>query len=61
MITSTLDTRFADAVLGCDLPAPHAVPWCIRVPDANNIHAALYVAHVVTDLRGSAVVEASSA
>lgn len=47
--------RFADAVLGCELPAPSIVPWCMRVPDAGGIDAALYVAHVVTDLRGVAL------
>lgn len=43
--------RFADAVLGCELPGLHAVPWCVRVPDLDGVDAALYVAHVVTDLR----------
>ena len=52
--------RFADAVLGCELPAAHDVPWCIRVPNADGIHAALYLAHLVTDLR-SAALEAASA
>jgi hypothetical protein len=44
--------RFADAVLGCDVPSAGTAPWCIRVPNAPNVDAALYVAHVVTDLRG---------
>ena len=48
-------TRFAHAILGCHLPAPDAVPWCARVPDVAGINAALYVAHVVTDLRGEAL------
>jgi hypothetical protein len=52
-------TRFADAILGCDLPAPGAAPWCVRVPDVAGIHAALYVAHVVTDVRGAALTAAS--
>jgi uncharacterized protein DUF6946 len=52
--------RFADAILGCDLPSPEALPWCVRVPDVTGIHAALYVAHVVTDLRGAALAAASA-
>jgi hypothetical protein len=50
--------RFADAILGCDVPAADAVPWCVRVPDVAGIRAALYVAHVVTDLRGAALAAA---
>ena len=53
-------TRFADAILGCDLPSPDSVPWCACVPDVAGIHAALYVAHVVTDLRGAALPVASA-
>ena len=52
--------RFADAILGCDLPSPDAVPWCVSVPDVAGIHAALYVAHVATDLRGAAVAASSA-
>jgi hypothetical protein len=48
-------TRFADSVLGCELPAAGKVPWCVRVPDASGVDAALYVAHVVTDLRSVAL------
>jgi hypothetical protein len=51
--------RFADSVLGCDLPAPGSVPWCMRVPDIRGVSAALYVAHVVTDLREAALRPAS--
>ena len=47
--------RFGDVVLGCDLPASNTAPWCIRVPDAPGVRAALYVAHVVTDLRATAL------
>jgi hypothetical protein len=47
--------RFADVVLGCELPTPQDPPWCVRVPDVGGTQAALYVAHVLTDLRGEAV------
>lgn len=47
--------RFADAVLGCELPDARRIPWCVRVPDLVNVQAALYVAHVVTDLRPPAI------
>lgn len=46
--------RFADAVLGCELP-DRAPPWCLRVPDVDGVDAKLYVAHVMTDLRGARV------
>jgi uncharacterized protein DUF6946 len=52
--------RFGDAVVGCDLPSPDAMPWCVRVPDVAGVHAALYVAHVMTDLRGAALAAASA-
>jgi hypothetical protein len=42
--------RFAEGVLGCDLPSRHT-PWCAREPDVDGITAKLYVAHVLTDLR----------
>jgi hypothetical protein len=42
--------RFADGVLGCELPGRMA-PWCARVPDVQDVDANLYLAHVVTDLR----------
>jgi hypothetical protein len=42
--------RFADAVLGCELPGRMA-PWCARVPDVEHVNTKLYIAHVVTDLR----------
>jgi Domain of unknown function (DUF6946) len=45
--------RFGDVVLGCGLP--EGVPWCVRVPDAAGVDAALYVAHVVTDVRREAL------
>ena len=43
--------RFAEMVLGCELP-DGGPPWCMRVPDVDGIESNLYVAHVVTDLRG---------
>jgi len=46
--------RFADAVLRCELP-DHGPPWCVRVPDINEVDARLYLAHVVTDLRGARI------
>ena len=52
--------RFADTVLACELPARDKVPWCVRVPAVAGIRAALYVAHVVTDLRGVALAPARS-
>lgn len=48
--------RFARAVLGCELPGAVSIPWCVRVPDVEGVDAALYVAHVVTDLRSIALV-----
>jgi hypothetical protein len=47
--------RFADAVLGCQLPDHDAIPWCVDVPGVANLDAQLYVAHVVTDLRSSTI------
>lgn len=47
--------RFADLVLGCELPSPQEPPWCARVPGVEGVPAALYVAHVVTDLRSASV------
>jgi hypothetical protein len=47
--------RFADAVLGCQLPDHDAMPWCVDVPRVASIDAQLYVAHVVTDLRSSTI------
>jgi hypothetical protein len=47
--------RFADAVLGCQLPRHDAMPWCVDVPGVADLGAQLYVAHVVTDLRSSTV------
>jgi len=47
--------RFADVVLGCELPSPGSPCWCVWVPDVAGSDAALYVAHVVTDLRGASV------
>lgn len=41
---------FADVVLKVQLPSDRAVPWCQRLPDVVGIDAALYLAHVVTDL-----------
>jgi hypothetical protein len=41
---------FADAVLGCELPAG-GPPWCAPIPDVEGVDAKLYLAHVVTDLR----------
>jgi hypothetical protein len=52
--------RFADVVLGCELPSTAAVPWCVRVPDAPSVDAALYVAHVVTDMRHAHLVATPS-
>ncbi len=46
--------RFASTVLGCELPDADGIPWCVRVPDVAGVDAALYVAHVVTDLRSLA-------
>jgi hypothetical protein len=51
--------RFADAVLGCYLPGPQTIPWCVRVPGAAGVKAAMYIAHVVSDLREAAVARAS--
>lgn len=50
--------RFASAVLGCELPDADGIPWCVRVPDAEGVDAALYVAHVATDLRSLALTAA---
>ncbi len=47
--------RFADAVLGCQLPDHDAIPWCVDVPGVADLDAQLYVAHVVTDLRSSTI------
>jgi hypothetical protein len=46
--------RFADAVLDCELP-DRAPPWCLRIPDKDGLGTKLYLAHVVTDLRGTRV------
>ncbi len=46
--------RFADAVFRCELP-DRAPPWCLRIPDTDGVRAKLYIAHVVTDLRGTRV------
>jgi hypothetical protein len=51
--------RFADAVLGCEPPRT-GPPWCARVPDVDGVSAQLYLAHVVTDLRGVRVTGSSS-
>lgn len=48
--------RFASAVLGCELPGANSIPWCVRVPDVVGVDAALYVAHIVTDLRSITLV-----
>jgi hypothetical protein len=45
--------RFGQVVLGCELP--RVLPWCVRVPPAPGVNAALYVAHVVTDARREAL------
>jgi hypothetical protein len=47
--------RFADVVLGCQLPDHDAIPWCVDVPRVANLDAQLYVAHVVTDLRSATI------
>jgi len=47
--------RFGDAVLGCQLPDHEAMPWCVEVPGVAELDAQLYVAHVLTDLRSSAI------
>jgi hypothetical protein len=52
--------RFAKVVLGCDFPGARSIPWCIQVPDAAGVAAALYVAHVVTDIRDAAIVVPST-
>jgi hypothetical protein len=41
---------FADVVIGFQLAPSRTVPWCQRLPDIAGIDAALYLAHVVTDL-----------
>jgi hypothetical protein len=41
---------FSDVVLGFELNPDRRIPWCARLPDAAGIDAALYLAHVVTDL-----------
>ena len=46
--------QFADAVLGCKLPDARP-PWCMPVPDIDGVDAKLYIAHVMTDLRGAAI------
>lgn len=51
--------RFAEAVLGCDIPDSRGIPWCIRVPDVADVDAALYIAHAVTDLREAALIPAA--
>ncbi len=48
--------RFASAVLGCEIPSADSIPWCVGVPDVEGVDAALYVAHVVTDLRSIALI-----
>lgn len=50
--------RFAESILGCELPTAGTAPWCVRVPDTPGVDAALYVAHAVTDLRSTALVRA---
>jgi hypothetical protein len=45
--------RFADAVLGCELPDADP-PWCMRVPKVDGVDAKLYLSHVMTDLRSAA-------
>jgi hypothetical protein len=47
--------RFGDAVLGCELPGYEAMPWCVEVSSVAGLDARLYVAHVLTDLRSSAI------
>jgi uncharacterized protein DUF6946 len=51
--------NFADVVLGSDVPAPEALPWCVRVPGVLGIPATLYVAHLVTDFRAETVARPS--
>jgi hypothetical protein len=43
--------RCTDLVLEYELPAGRSRPWCVRVPDVAGVDAALYLAHVSTDLR----------
>jgi hypothetical protein len=52
--------RFAAEILDYDVPGAPAIPWCVRAPDAPGVDAALYLAHVVTDLREVAVREPSA-
>jgi len=47
--------RFGEVVLDCEVPPPGTVPWCVRVPNVPDVSAALYVAHLVTDLRADNV------
>ena len=51
--------RFADEVLGTPLPSPEIVPWCVRVPVVAGVSTAMYVAHVVTDIREAALAPAT--
>ena len=53
--------EFGVVVLGRDLPDATTIPWCVKVRDGNPSEAALYVAHVVTDLRYEALVAARTA
>ena len=48
--------RFGDAVLGCQLPDHGAMPWCVAVPGVTEVDAQFYLAHVLTDLRCTAIV-----
>jgi molybdenum cofactor cytidylyltransferase len=54
VITAELSDS-ADAVLGCEIPTADAVPWCVELPRVREVPARLYLAHVVTDLRGDAL------
>ena len=47
--------RFGQLALSADLPTDGSLPWCARVPDLEDVDAAMYVAHIVTDLRSAAI------
>ena len=48
-----------DVVLGLDMNPGRRIPWCTRLPDVAGIDAAVYLAHVVTDLTTAALKSAT--
>jgi hypothetical protein len=49
-VNDTALALFTEVALGRELNPDRSIPWCVRLPDVAGIDAALYLAHVVTDL-----------